>query len=71
MLGVLLLLKISRNLIEFKGLFKRMQHCWTNIIKHFSNSALCYINLGYFKVKVLNNNRLPANVKQYAKEALY
>ena len=37
----------------------------------FSNSALCCVNLGYFKVKVLNNNRLPANVKQYAKQALY
>ena len=65
--GILKLQAIKSN---FKGLFKRM-HCWTNIIKHFSNSALCYINLSYFKVKVLNNNRLPANVKQYAKKALY
>ena len=56
---------------NYKGLFKRMQHCWTNIIHHFSNSALCCINLSYFKVKVLNNNRLPWNVKQYAKEALH
>ena len=35
--------------------------------------VLCAISISVIliKVKVLNNNRLPWNVKQYAKEALY
>ena len=53
-----------------KGLFKRTQQCWPNIMQQFSNSVLCCFFCKYFNAPSFNWNKSYRIIKTFEKQAV-
>ena len=56
--------------LKCKGLFKRTQQCWPNIMQQFSNSVLCCFFCKYFNASSFNWNKFYRIIKTFEKQAV-
>ena len=61
---------LSHLIGQFKGLFKRTQQCWPNIMQQFSNSVLCCFFCKYFNAPSFNWNKSYRIIKTFEKQAI-